>query len=539
MSGEKAPRKQSFLQGVAVLTAATIIVKLLGFIYKVPLQNILQERGFGYFNTAYDVYNVLLMISTTGLPVAVSRMISQAQALENYAQIRKIYSVSMKVFLTIGVIGTLVMLVFCKPLSVMVTTNENSWAAIAALSPCVLLICIVSAHRGFFQGQSNMTPTSVSQVYEAMIRVVFGLGGAYLMLKKTGSFVYAAAGGIFGVTAGCIVAVVYLRIQFGKSNQILRQGGGEAKSTRQTMKELLVIAIPITLGSAGLQIINLFDTMIYMRRLTGALAWSSDAADTAKGIYNFCQTIFNLPCSLITPITISIIPTVTAALTKGNTAGARHTEESAVRTMSLIAMPCAVGLAVLSEPIIRLLARNYGPESVATAAPILAYLGIAVIFNSTVLLFNAIMQAHGDVTTPVVNMLIGGVVKVVVNYILVAIPSLNIIGAAIGTIVCYVTITVLDLIAMRRSVTTRPAIFRNVIRPAAAAGIMGAATFFAAALLRSFTDSNTVVCLGALIAAVVVYVIFVVVLRCITYEDCMLLPKGEKIAKILHIKQKT
>lgn len=539
MSGEKAPRKQSFLQGVAVLTAATIIVKLLGFIYKVPLQNILQERGFGYFNTAYDVYNVLLMISTTGLPVAVSRMISQAQALENYAQIRKIYSVSMKVFLTIGVIGTLVMLVFCKPLSVMVTTNENSWAAIAALSPCVLLICIVSAHRGFFQGQSNMTPTSVSQVYEAMIRVVFGLGGAYLMLKKTGSLIYTAAGGIFGVTAGCIVAVVYLRIQFGKSNQILRQGGGEAKSTRQTMKELLVIAIPITLGSAGLQIINLFDTMIYMRRLTGALVWSSDAADTAKGIYNFCQTIFNLPCSLITPITISIIPTVTAALTKGNTAGARHTEESAVRTMSLIAMPCAVGLAVLSEPIIRLLARNYGPESVATAAPILAYLGIAVIFNSTVLLFNAIMQAHGDVTTPVVNMLIGGVVKVVVNYILVAIPSLNIIGAAIGTIVCYVTITVLDLIAMRRSVTTRPAIFRNVIRPAAAAGIMGAATFFAAALLRSFTDSNTVVCLGALIAAVVVYVIFVVVLRCITYEDCMLLPKGEKIAKILHIKQKT
>lgn len=183
MSGEKAPKKQSFLQGVAVLTAATIIVKLLGFIYKVPLQNILQERGFGYFNTAYDVYNVLLMISTTGLPVAVSRMISQAQALENYAQIRKIYSVSMKVFLTIGVIGTLVMLVFCKPLSVMVTTNENSWAAIAALSPCVLLICIVSAHRGFFQGQSNMTPTSVSQVYEAMIRVAFGLGGAYLMLK--------------------------------------------------------------------------------------------------------------------------------------------------------------------------------------------------------------------------------------------------------------------------------------------------------------------------------------------------------------------
>ncbi len=536
---ENKPKKQSFLQGVAVLTAATIIVKLLGFIYKVPLQNILQERGFGYFNTAYDVYNVLLMISTTGLPVAVSRMISQAQALENYAQIRKVYSTSMKVFLTIGVVGTLIMLVFSRQLSVMVTTNENSWAAIAALSPCVLLICIVSAHRGFFQGQSNMTPTSISQVYEAMIRVVFGLGGAWLLLKKTGSLVYAAAGGIFGVTMGCIVAVIYLRIQFGKSNQILQRGGGEAKSTRATMKELLAIAVPITLGSAGLQIINLFDTMIYMRRLTGALAWSSDAADTAKGIYNFCQTIFNLPCSLVTPITISIIPTVTAALTVKNLSGARHTEESAVRTMALITMPCAVGLAVLAEPIIRLLASNYGAESVATATPILMYLGIAVIFNSTVLLFNAIMQAHGDVTTPVVNMLIGGIVKVIVNYILVGIPALNIVGAAIGTVICYLTITILDLIAMRKTVTTRPVIFRNIVRPGLAALLMGAATVLSYRVLARLVSSNTVACLGALVIAVIAYAILVLALQCITYEDCMLFPKGEKIAKILHIRRRS
>ncbi len=535
---EKSQKKQSFLQGVAVLTFATIIVKLLGFIYKVPLQNILQERGFGYFNTAYDVYNVLLMISTTGLPVAVSRMISQAQALDNYAQIRKIYSTSMKVFLSIGIVGTLIMLVFCRQLSVMVTTNENSWAAIAALSPCVLLICVVSAHRGFFQGQSNMTPTSVSQIYEAVVRVVFGLAGAYLMLRKTGSLIYAAAGGIFGVTIGCIVAVVYLRIQFGKSNQVLQQGGGEAKSTRATMKELLAIAIPITLGSAGLQIINLVDTMIYMRRLTGALAWSSDAADTAKGIYNYCQTIFNLPCSLVTPITISVIPTVTAALTTKNLVGARHTEESAVRTMAIITMPCAVGLAVLAEPIIRLLARNYGAASIATATPILIYLGIAVIFNSTVLLFNSIMQAHGDVTTPVINMLIGGVVKVIVNYILVAIPSLNIIGAAIGTVICYATITALDVIAMRKRVTTRPAILRNMVRPFGAAVGMGALTWATAALLSRMTSSNTIVCLSSLVVAVIVYVIFVIALRCVTYEDCMLFPKGEKIAKILHAKHR-
>ena len=538
MSGEKASRKQSFLQGVAVLTAATIIVKLLGFIYKVPLQNILQERGFGYFNTAYDVYNVLLMISTTGLPVAVSRMISQAQALENYAQIRKIYSVSMKVFLTIGVIGTLVMLVFCKPLSVMVTTNENSWAAIAALSPCVLLICIVSAHRGFFQGQSNMTPTSVSQVYEAMIRVVFGLGGAYLMLKKTGSLVYAAAGGIFGVTAGCIVAVIYLRIQFGKSNQILQQGGGEAKSGRQTMKELLVIAVPITLGSAGLQIINLFDTMIYMRRLTGALQWTEKMADSAKGVYNFCQTVFALPCSFIPTITIAVIPAITASLTRKDLAEAKGTSESSVRTMALIAMPCAAGLFVMAEPVIRLLCSTYTEDRIQLAATMLAILGLTVIFNSLVLLLNAIMQAHGDVVTPVVNMLIGGIIKIIVNYILVGQPNLNIVGAPIGTFICYISITALDLIAMKRHISARPAIFKNIIRPGLASAIMGAATFMVYRVLSNAISSWKLACLLSLAFAVVLYAVLAVFLRCLTYEDCMLLPKGEKIAKILRIRKK-
>ena len=538
MSGGQAQKKQSFLQGVAVLTAATIIVKLLGFIYKVPLQNILQERGFGYFNTAYDVYNVLLMISTTGLPVAVSRMISQAQALDNYAQIRKIYSVSMKVFLTIGVVGTLIMLVFCRQLSVMVTTNENSWAAIAALSPCVLLICIVSAHRGFFQGQSNMTPTSVSQVYEAMIRVAFGLGGAYLMLKKTGSLVYAAAGGIFGVTAGCIVAVIYLRIQFGKSNQILQQGGGEAKSGRQTMKELLVIAVPITLGSAGLQIINLFDTMIYMRRLTGALQWTEKMADSAKGVYNFCQTVFALPCSFIPTITIAVIPAITASLTRKDLAEAKATSESSVRTMALIAMPCAAGLFVMAEPVIRLLCSTYTEDKIQLAATMLAILGLTVIFNSLVLLLNAIMQAHGDVVTPVVNMLIGGIIKIIVNYILVGQPNLNIVGAPIGTFICYISITALDLIAMKRHISARPAIFKNIIRPGLASAIMGAATFMVYRVLSNAISSWKLACLLSLAFAVVLYAVLVVFLRCLTYEDCMLLPKGEKIAKILRIRKK-
>ena len=552
-------KKQTFLQGTAVLAMATVLVKLMGFLFKVPLNNIIGEDGFGYFNTAYDVYNVLLMISTTGLPVAMSRMISQAQTLGNHAQIRRIYRTSLYVFLTIGMVGSLGMLFFCRQLSVMVTTNENSWAAIAALAPCVLLICLVSAYRGFFQGQSNMTPTSVSQIFEAVTRLVVGLGLAWLVMKLTGEayvrmqgivlasgetaqdygdITLAAGGAILGVTLGSLISVVYLHHKFRQSNQILSLGGGTAKSTRSTMKELLSIAVPITLGSAGLQIINLFDTMIYMRRLTGALQWTEKMADSAKGVYNFCQTVFALPCSFIPTITIAVIPAITASLTRKDLAEAKATSESSVRTMALIAMPCAAGLFVMAEPVIRLLCSTYTEDKIQLAATMLAILGLTVIFNSLVLLLNAIMQAHGDVVTPVVNMLIGGIIKIIVNYILVGQPNLNIVGAPIGTFICYISITALDLIAMKRHISARPAIFKNIIRPGLASAIMGAATFMVYRVLSNAISSWKLACLLSLAFAVVLYAVLAVFLRCLTYEDCMLLPKGEKIAKILRIRKK-
>ena len=554
---ENPVKKQSFLQGAAILALGTILVKLMGFLFKTPLQMIITEAGFGYFNTAYDVYNVLLMISTTGLPVAMSRMISQAQALGNHAQIRKIYTSSRLVFLIIGIAGSLGMLLLCRPLSVMVTTNENSWAAIAALSPCVLLICMISAYRGFFQGQSNMTPTTVSQIIEALLRLTVGLGAAWLVMKLTGEaavreqhitlaagesalrygdITLGAGAGILGVTAGCFVSAVYLHSRFRRAGRALDTSLGEALSTRRTIKLLLAIAIPITLGSAGLQIINLFDTMIYMRRLTGALAWTAKAADTAKGVYGYCQTIFALPCSLITPITISSIPAITAALTLGNTTEARATEESAIRTMALIAMPCAAGLFVLAGPIVRLLTA-YGESSLAMATPVLTVLGATVIFNSTVLLFNAILQAHGNVTTPVINMLIGGLVKIAVNYVLVAVPELNITGAAIGTLVCYIVITLLDVLALRRCLAEKPRILPNLARPLLASVLMGAATYLVHGLVSKVITSARLSCLIALAFAVVSYVVLALALRCVRYEDCLLLPKGEKIAKILRIRE--
>ncbi|MEE1329445.1 MAG: oligosaccharide flippase family protein, partial [Oscillospiraceae bacterium] len=192
-------KKQNFLQGTALLAMATAIVKVIGALYKIPLNAIIGEQGFGYFNTAYEIYNVLLMISTAGLPVAMSRMISQASSLGHYNQVRRIYATARGIFLTLGIVGTLLMTVFCRQLAAF-QNQPDAWAAIGCLGPCVLLICIMSTFRGFFQGQSNMLPTSISQVIEAIVKLIVGIAAAWILLKTTGSVALAAGGAILGVT---------------------------------------------------------------------------------------------------------------------------------------------------------------------------------------------------------------------------------------------------------------------------------------------------------------------------------------------------
>ena len=288
-------------------------------------------------------------------------------------------------------------------------------------------------------------------------------------------------------------------------------------------KKLAALAAAVRLGS--------------FTRAAEELGYTQSAADTMRGVYGMCLTIFNMPCAFITPITISIIPAITSHLTLCGDEEAKATEESAVRITGLIAMPCAFGLALLAEPITALLG-GYSGGNLAMATRLMTVLGFTILFNALVLVSTAIMQAHGHAGRPVINMLIGGVVKIAVNFVLVGIPSINIVGAPAGTLVCYIVITILNIRSLRKSVRGGLPIVRNLIRPLVASALMGAATFMVYRVLAHYLPSVKLACLAALVFAVCVYLVLAVALRCITYEDCMLLPKGEKIAKILRIRQK-
>ena len=295
-----------------------------------------------------------------------------------------------------------------------------------------------------------------------------------------------------------------------------------------------MIAVPITIGSAALQFLTMLETKIYMGQLLN-LGYTQSAADTMRGIYGMTLTIYNMPCAFITPITISIIPVITSQLTLCHSQEAKLTEESAARITGLVSMPCAVGLVLLARPVTALLG-GYTGDNLVLATKLMAVLGVSILFNAVVLVTTAIMQAHGHAGRPVGNMLVGGVLNLIAVYILTGNPHIGILGTPIGILLCYVSITALNLYSIRTLLDNPPAIIKNLLRPLVASGIMGV---FVYAALRGLEHlgitSRLLLCFIPISVGVVVYCVSAAALKAITREDCLLLPKGEKIAKLLRL----
>lgn len=560
---KKRSTKQNFLTGAAILSLSTIIVKVIGMFYKIPLKSVIGDAGYGYFSNAYDIYSFLLVLSTTGLPVAMSRMVSEARTLGNGRQMQRIFRAALTSYLVVGTLGMLSMVCFPGVLADKLMHSPLSSYSILALGPAVLFICLASAFRGFFQGQGDMRPTAVSQIIEAAGKLFLGLSFAWLVMRKWGDPALASGATILGITIGAGLSALYVFFRYLGNRREVATLGGTAEPFGKTLKALLAIAVPITIGAAGLQLINLLDASTVNWRMVVAAEQTTQtstsvmgrllaiaAEDTArsaevtlaehatsigKGIYSFAQTIFNLPTAFIPCITAAIIPAITSHLTMKDYKNVKTVQDSSLRLMSLIAMPCTVGLFVLAEPIMVLLGQ-YSGERLTVAAWLLALLAPTILLNSITTMTTAIMQAHNHMLLPVINTLIGGLTKLAVNYILVGNPEIAIIGAPIGTFVCYLVIMVLNIVAMRRVLSEPPRLMPALWRAGIAALVMGVATYAAYALLGKVIGSVALCCLGAIAIAVVVYLLLVIVLKAITYEDCQFLPKGEKIAKILRLR---
>lgn len=534
MAGAK---KQNFLHGAMILTVGLVVIKILGAIYKIPLGNILGDDGYGYFLAAYNVYNVFYTVSTAGVPVALSRLIAAADANERPMQIRRYFRTALVTFFIIGLICSLVMFLFPTELAALIE-HPKAAQSIWALSPSVLLCCMLAVYRGYVQGHSNMFPTAVSQVLEVLFKVIFGLGLVMIFTNMGKSLPLRSAAAISGVTIGSLVSLIYLIFYRSRHYGDSPLAAGQTDipdSYSATLKNLLLIAIPISIGASVQSVINLIDTWQAKGLLESAAGFSSETAEVLFGVYGKAQTLYNLPATIITSLSVSLVPAVAAQFALHNEAGAKHTADMALRLTAVLALPMAVGLAVLSRPIMKVIYWGAAEQG----GTLLLILGLASFFLCMVTVMTGILQAAGRERLPVIAAVIGGVIKLAVNHVLISNPEINIYGAAISTLCCFATICVLDFFFLWRCFGQSPHLGKILVRPAISTAVMGISAFAVyhvcgLILGRDPGRMLMLVYLGvSIVVAVLVYLVMVIVTRSITAEDMKLLPKGDKIAKIL------
>ncbi len=524
-----------------MLGVAGLIIKVMGAVFRIPLANIIGDTGMGYYQTAYPVYVLLLTLSTAGVPVAISRMVAERNAVGNSYEAYRVFRISFALLFAIGISSSAV-LFFGAEAIVNYLGNPGAKMAMMAIAPALLFVPMMASFRGYFQGLQNMSPTAVSQVIEQLFRVAAGLTLAVVLVDK--GLEYAAAGASFGATAGAVaglMAVIGLFLFYRKRifKTITRTPGVPGERTGKILLQILVIAVPITIGAAIMPIMNTIDVAIVINRLTASGFTSGAANDLYGQLTGMAGPLINFPQVLTQAIAMSLVPAVAAAYKRRETDFLQYNVELGLRTSLILGLPCALGLMTLAEPIMLLLYPAQKASAVS-AAPSLFILSFGVIFLATVQILTGVLQGIGKQLIPVRNLGIGALVKVLLTYYLTAIPSINIRGAAIGTVCAYIVASTLNLMAVRRYTGARFDFRLTLIKPAISGLVMSGAVFGVHRLLvlllgNSMSSSNMANALAtalAIVTGVFVYGIMLVATKAITSEELKLLPKGDKLIRI-------
>ena len=412
-------KKQSFMKGAAILSASTLLVKLLGLLFSIPLANFIDPEGMSHFYIAYNIFGLFLMLSTAGLPVAVSRMVGTATSQGRLREADRVFSVAFWLFFFLGLFGCLVMFFGANQIAQWYGSPESNFA-IMALAPTLFFISIESSIRGYFQGRSNMVPTATSQTIEAVTKVIIGVGLAFYIIQnfEVDRDRWAAVGAIVGVSVSAGLGAIYLL------------------GCQQTLINLVRFAVPITIGSCFLSLLDTIDGAILMQRLQTGAGFTQDMADWWNGTLGNARKFFDLPGAFVVPISTSLLPVLSGAIASKDHRQVDRISSTALRVTLLIGIPASVGMALFAQPICQLLLYNQ-PEVAQEAAPLLTMLSIAIAFSGLLFTTNSILQSFGRTTQPVIDMAVGGVVKVALSYVLIGIPQVAAMGSAISTVASY------------------------------------------------------------------------------------------------------
>ncbi len=517
--------EHTFMSGVLVLTLSTVIVKIIGLAYKIPLMSILGAEGMGYFNTAYEIFALLCGVSTTGVPVAVSMLVSSARQMGNTGYADRIYKTSSAILLTKGVLFSGLLAVFAEPVARAVG-NPQAYFALLAISPSLLFTCAAGAVRGYFQGCRIMTPTAVSQLTEALGKLLFGVVFSALAVGAGFSLAASAAFGILGVSLGSLMSALYLWIR--KASE-----SGERRVDTQKRKcvlSLLRISLPITACSALVGTTRVIDMTLMLRRLQ-SIGISALQANKIYGAYTtLALPVFTLVPAFIPPITESLIPRLAAAVEAGSESEQGKAVRGALRLTAFVAVPSSMGIMVYSEQILRLLFPNE-EASIRICAPLLSMLGVSVLLSCIISTTNAVLQSYRRVILPIISLALGAVVKAVSAYILIGNVQIAQMGAPISTMLGNLAAMLLNCIFMSRVVKGKSGFLPVLLKPllASVCAMTLSYALFTFALTR--TDSQMISFALAFVSAFAAYMVLAVALGVVSKEDILMFKKKNRGVK--------
>lgn len=532
-----------------ILAMASMIVRVIGLLYRAPLTAIIGDEGNGYYGTAYNIYTIILMVSSYSMPSAISKLMAQKLAVGEYRNANRVFRCALTYGVLVGLVGSGLLFFGARFL-----VPNVAVCVLQVFAPTVFLFGILGSMRGYFQARGSMVPTSVSQILEQLANAVVSIAAAWLLMQMavgadpTRRAQLGAMGSALGTGAGVLIALLFMifcfrRSKEGRKAEILSDATGKEEKYRIFLRDTVLVITPFMLSGVIMNLTTSLNQTIYMRMLIDLKGAGEIATTTLYGIFsNKAVVISNIPISIATAVSSAIIPGISAAYARRDETGARRQVGNAIRITSIIAIPSVVGLAVLARPITMLMFPQM--ESLELASSLLSLLAVTVIFYSISTITNAALQSIGRMNLPLVSAGIALVVQTVVLVLLLRFTDLDVRALVLVSILYSVMIFAVNQYYLRRFLGIRQDVRRDYLQPLVCAALMGAAAkavYYLVSMAaepvenlpKGFYFRNLAATAAALLAAVLVYGYTMVRSGTIRRKDLLSMPKGQSLVRLM------
>ena len=538
-------KANNFLVQGSILALAAVLVRVIGLLYRIPLVNIIGKEGMAYYSSAFQIYNIILLISSYSMPTAVSKMVSSRMAKRQMRNVENLLHLAFWMAFAIGAVFGLLTWFGADFFAKWVLNLPLAAIPIRMLAPAIFIMAFLGVLRGFFQGMQTMIPTALSQLFEQIVNAIVSIAAAFYLfrlgtktdlVKGTGAYAYAfgAAGGTLGTTAGALTALIFMLIVYSGFHKTFRRyarrdHSAKTESRSVLLRAFVVTVVPIILSTASYNLIDLVDNSVFGYYITGTA--EADTYEAVWGTYTgMYMTMIHVPVSFASALAASLMPSITAAVAAGNRGEVITRVNLAIKFAMMIAIPSAVGLAVLAQPLMELLFSGSGDTSEAALYLMLG--STSVIFISLSTVTNAILQGINRMKLPVIHAIISLAIHTALMTVLLWGLNMGIIGVIFSYIIFAISMCTLNALSLDRALNISQRWMKNYILPALAAIVMGAVTLALRFGLTELFHRNSITVAVCLVVAVAVYAVCVLLFRVVDELELYEFPMGARLVRL-------